>query len=323
MRKLHSLLALAFLLTCCNLMAQKDIQLTPKQLAGPPSDFQTGEMAAVDPSRTAIRSHSVMLPIQLMQGKDGSWRWRGEVAIEDPSVRVVILSGGDSWQLSLKAPFAKQASPASQLLSEFKQADLGMANETYPCDYYAFEEMQTGHWGLSLQSLAPIQTQGYLLISSEGPYRLFSYKATNQQLVGNEISFVSYGFDNRETAQIPSADRGMVQDAYMRLTSPDGEISTLPMFDDGLHGDDLAGDGIFGGSFYAQEVGDYTAQVFASGETPEGLPFLRSAEHLVPVIAPEPVVAEPVEPKPLADPDDTTFYTPGEQGYTDYPRFAG
>ena len=25
----------------------------------------------------------------------------------------------------------------------------------------------------------------------------------------------------------------------------------------------------------------------------------------------------------LAAPDDTTFYTPGEEGYTDYPRFTG
>jgi len=287
MRKLHSLLALALTLTCCSLMAQKNTHLTPKQLAGPASDFQTGEMAAVDPSTTAIRSHSTMLPIQLKQGKDGSWRWRGEVAVENPSVRVMILAGGDSWQLALQAPYAKQATPASELLTEFKQADLGLAGETYPGDYYAFEEMQTGRWRLSLESVAPIQTNGFLLISSESPYQLFSYKATNQQLVGNEISFVSYGFDNRETTKIPNATHGMVHEAYLRLTSPDGEVSNLPMFDDGLHGDDLIGDGIFGGSFSAQEVGDYTAQVFVSGETPEGLPFLRSAEHLVPVIAPE------------------------------------
>ncbi len=40
-----------------------------------------------------------------------------------------------------------------------------------------------------------------------------------------------------------------------------------------------------GGLVRANEAGDYTAQVVLSGTTPEGRPFLRTSEHVFPVIA--------------------------------------
>ncbi|MEM8996135.1 MAG: conditioned medium factor, partial [Acidobacteriota bacterium] len=62
----------------------------------------------------------------------------------------------------------------------------------------------------------------------------------------------------------------------LEVTTPRGVERSLRMQD--------GGDGVFGGSFRAKAEGEYQVQIIARGVTPEGLPFVRTAQHVVSVI---------------------------------------
>ena len=266
---------------CASVSAQERLQT--KQLAGPIDEIQTGVMAQVEPIEAGIRSKSAMIPVDLAPAKNGEWRWQGKVAVDHDHLNLVLFAGNDSWRINVGHPYAKSLSPAHELATELKRSSLALGNNAFEGDYYRFAETQPGHWNVSVEADGPVGDKGYLLYTSDSPYRLLSYKTTSEQWVGNDIAIVSYGF--KKAVEGTEANLGLVEQAWMRVTSPEGKAMRLPMYDDGLHGDGVAGDGIFGGSFNADVAGDYTAQVIAEGTTPEGFPFVRTAEHLIPVIA--------------------------------------
>ena len=266
-----------------SLVAQE--RLVPKQLSGPIEEARSGVMAEVAPIEAGIHSKSAMIPVSLQQTKNGDWRWQGEVAVDNNRFNMVMFSGQDSWTVNLRQPHAKSAAPAHVLATELDRSSLSLGNNSFEGDYYHFAEAQPGNWAVSVEVDAPIGDKGYLLYSSDSAYRLLSYQTSRAQLVGQEIGFVSYGYQTVSEGPRIEANAGMVEQAWLRVTTPAGDELRYAMFDDGLHGDQLAGDGIFGGSFSAEAVGEYQAQVIAQGTTPEGFPFVRTAEHVVPVIA--------------------------------------
>ncbi|MEM8933831.1 MAG: choice-of-anchor X domain-containing protein, partial [Acidobacteriota bacterium] len=103
--------------------------------------------------------------------------------------------------------------------------------------------------------------------------------------LGDAVDFVTFGTTRTRGGAPLKADARMVETASLRVTSPDGTETVHALFDDGLHRDGEAGDGVFGGSFRPETEGLYNAQVVARGVTRDGRPFTRTAEHVVPVIA--------------------------------------
>ena len=140
---------------------------------------------------------------------------------------------------------------------------------------------------MSISAASSAQTRGFLLLNSESNYRLSAQRTSNNQRVGDRIGFSAHGFEQGKEASVLSqgtAIGSLVQSASLRVTAPDGSITTAALFDDGLHGDGKAADGVFGGDFLATQAGEYNVQVIAQGQTPTGAPFLRTTEHLVPVL---------------------------------------
>ena len=283
MRLKNSLAVFLSLMVAGSLVAQE--RLVPKQLSGPIDEIRSGVMAEVAPIETGVHSKSAMIPVTLQQSKRGDWRWQGQVAVDNDRFNMVMFSGQDSWNVELQHPHAKSAAPARMLATELDRSSLSLGNNAFEGDYYQFAEAQPGHWNVSVAADAPVGDKGYLLYSSDSTYRLLSYQTSKAQLVGQEIGFVSYGYEKISEGPQVEANLGMVEQAWLRVTTPEGDTARYAMFDDGLHGDGLAGDGIFGGGFTAVAAGEYQAQVIAQGTTPEGFPFVRTAEHLVPVIA--------------------------------------
>jgi len=76
----------------------------------------------------------------------------------------------------------------------------------------------------------------------------------------------------------------VVVEAEMDIYLPDGEEEFVQMHDDGLHGDLEADDGIYGALIPATEVGIYRATAVIKGKTSDGTQFIRSTEHLIPVV---------------------------------------
>jgi hypothetical protein len=93
-----------------------------------------------------------------------------------------------------------------------------------------------------------------------------------------------------------------ISSATLRLKMADGGERHLPMFDDGLHQDGAAGDGIWGATFIAETAGNTTAQITATGTAPDGRAFIRTSEHLFPVLTPTLALADrPVRSRDLGD----------------------
>ena len=259
-------------------------RLVPKQLAGPIDEIRNGVMAQTPAIETANHSKSAMIPVQLEQQADGRWGWQGSVAADGTDLNMMLFAGGESWKVEMGAPNTKSMAPV-HVFAASERSSISLGGNTFAGDSYRITAARPGQWNVAITADAPEARQGYLLVSTNSPYRLLSYQASKQQLVGNDISFVSYGYEKTEEGHQIGANLGMIDSAVLRLTAPNGEVTESAMFDDGLNGDGEAGDGQFGGSFHAATAGEYIAQVVAHGTTPEGKPFMRTSEHLVPVLA--------------------------------------
>ena len=270
-----------------------------KQLAGPPSDFLTGDMKAVDPGDVGVSSRSAMIPVYMKKGPDGRMHWQGSLGVEDPSMfRMMIFSGDDQWDVQVHTPGMKRSMAAEELASETHMSEYGLGRNLIPGQLFVFTEGRSGLWNISLHAdgvrakAADNQPDGFILASGESSYRLYSHLTTHDLWVGNEIGISTFGFNKAHFGDaVPSADAGMVQEAYLRVVKPDGQSFEIPMADNGMLNDGAAGDGVFGAVFQPAEIGQYNAQVLVRGVTPEGKPFVRTSEHTFPVIAPQLTVA--------------------------------
>ncbi len=248
-----------------------------KQLAGPPSEFSS--MQSAKPIDSAIHSKSALLPIQLSNSAKGVWSWQTELPVDGDNLQMLVFSDNtENWNISMRSPAGFRSQPVDTLTLDSRKTSFGISDENYPADRYQFGQLAKGTWELSIESSNPGQQQGLLMISSDSPQRMLAYPSANGYVAGSSIGFVAHAY---------SEDRSLssVNDVSINITSPDGsKLASNRMFDDGLHNDGSAGDGVYGGDFYAASAGNYNVQVVMRGSS-NGLPFIRTTEHLVPVIA--------------------------------------
>ncbi|RMF46008.1 MAG: conditioned medium factor, partial [Anaerolineae bacterium] len=165
-----------------------------------------------------------------------------------------------------------------------QRADIGLDGATFPAEVYRVSQGQPGVWRFQVSAPADVKAgmDGYLLVSSDSPYRLYAHLANYDLRVGERIGLVAYLYDQRESREKPLAQG--IQSAVAKVQFPDGRERSLLMFDDGRHADGAAGDGVFGMLFTARQAGEYTAQVRVRGVTPKGETLLRTSEHFFPVL---------------------------------------
>lgn len=246
-----------------------------KQLAGPADEIYT--MRLPNPSETGLRSKSAMIPV-----KSGGQRI--EIPVESAeNFRVMILAQESrNWDVKATLPSGETLNPRLMSVEiERNETTYGLGSEQYPAEVFSFNKISAGILRLEINapktSLKSEETIGYLVVSSDSPYRLFSYVNTLQTVKNRNIGFVSSLFDGNAKTEI--ALSGTISRSEIELRSPSGKITKTEMFDDGNHGDAIAGDGIFGGGFVPSESGKYTAQITTRGTTPSGEEFIRTAEH--------------------------------------------
>lgn len=251
-------------------------QLATKQLAGPPSEF--ADMAAVEPARTAVHSKSALLPVQLEKLANGRYGWQSQLPVEGENLNLLSFSGAKAqWDLGLRDPMGTQAKSVRELAQELDRTDFALEGQSFPAVRYGFKAMTPGDWTLSVE--ADSATAGFVLVEGAGKTRLMAHQTSFNQQVGKRLGFVASVYDEEGGESVPQ-----ITGAKLRVSGPDG-IAEYPMFDDGLHGDAKAMDGLFGADFAPLAAGDFTAQVIATGRTVDGKGFVRSAEFALPVIA--------------------------------------
>lgn len=270
-------LSIATMLAVASPFAHAD-GIVAKQLAGAPSEFAS--MQPADPADAAIHSKSALLPVTMRSEKSGGLASEVKLPVEGDSVRFLVFSGDQlGWTARLSAPGGRSEKAARALASDNRLMDFGTGNASVPTEYYALEGVEAGEWTLKLAAPAGAPARGFVLLEGQSDVQLVSYQTHTRQLVGERIGFVAslYGDTGAEKAARTAS-------ATLRVTHPDGQSQELPMFDDGLHADGAAGDGIFGGDFLADKAGQYLAQVTVRGHNAAGRPLVRSAEHPLPVL---------------------------------------
>lgn len=260
-------------------LAQSDF----KQLSGPPEEF--GSLRAPNPAAATIESRSALVAVDLVPAGDGSWSWQTDLAVEASDLRLLVLAGGDaSWQLELLAPGARAPVSAAALRSSLEESRYGLAGNDHAASVHSFSNLQRGQWRIGVRATKPSQKRGFLLIEGAGADRLYSAQTAYNQTVGQRLGF---------TARLGAVDAmgarndrlaGRIETASLKISGPDGAVQRVAMFDDGRHGDGRAADGLWGSDFQASRAGTYSVQVQASGRSSDGVPFLRTAEHALPVV---------------------------------------
>lgn len=278
----------------------------PKQLAGPPSEFS--DIAPTNLAFDGIRSKSALLPVTFEFSK-GTWQWRAPFTVEDPeSFHMVVFSGEAQWNIQLKAPGMKREVPIEELYLEARDDFYGMGEEQLACKFFHLTSGKVGQWTLQIETQQELADEGkapsgFVLISSESPYRLFAHRTTRQHLVGNPIGLAAFAYDSREFAadSLPLPGNHRILSAEVLLTTPSGERFERTMTDDGLNGDAAPWDGVFGMSVIAEEVGMYHAQILAKSISADGTIYTRTSEHAIPVVFPELELAPSEAKAELAD----------------------
>jgi len=249
-----------------------------KQLAGSPEEFVA--MAPADPIQSATHSKSALLPVTLEKRADGRFGWQSPIAVEGSNLRFLVFSGDQTWNVNVQDPVSKRVQPAEQLAISKRRGNFGISDNGFAADAYTFENVPRGEWNLGIE--AKSGGRGFVLIEGEGSERLMAHQVAFNQRVGQRIGMIASVYDLDQSTVAIGADA--LSQVMLSVTSPSGAISQHPMFDDGMHQDGIAADGVFGADFLADAAGDFNAQVIVKGISRSGQSFMRSSEHLIPVI---------------------------------------
>lgn len=266
-----------------------------KRLASPPEEFLQGKLAVPDPAAVGVRSHSALLPVHFEAKGTGAPRFATVIPVEaSERLSVMLLAPGGGWDVAVQSPVDRAAGKIAASGATRSTGELALGGQAVSGDVYTFEHPASGDWRLTVTGAvrkatapqAPGTPDGYLLVSTDSPLRLYTHLASYDLVAGKTVGLVAYAFDARadQAAGAPRPLAGAIRQASMRLTTPAGQARTVAMFDDGRHADGHAGDGVWGGLVPHAAAGTWIAQVEASGVTPEGQRFVRTGEHTFPVV---------------------------------------
>lgn len=259
----------------------------PKQLAGPAEDIAS--MRAPDPTSAAIHSKSALIAVDMLNDKAGNATWQMSLPIESDALRFLVFSGAaDRWDVQIGNPDGS-SNPAKSMARAVRETAFGIQGESFPAQQFEMLGL-SGERTLKLSAQAGQERGGFVLIEGDAATELASYPAQRNQKVGERMTLVAMLTDGSDAAMTGEAKlgnaAGRIQQASLRVTSPNGDVQTLPMFDDGLHADSEANDGIYGGDFAASNEGTWLAQVVVRGTNAAGRSLIRTAEHVIPVVTP-------------------------------------
>lgn len=268
-----------------------------KQLAGPPSEFAQHRLP--NPANAGVLEQSAFLPMW-MDSKSRVYApneviWSTSVEVDSNTLLALSFLSpmADSVTLTLTDSNGNNVPLTNVVASIFP---VGMVE--LPASTWSFSNPVTGTWQFQVLSKSSLdvslypfaQTEsdipaGYLIAWNEAPLSIYSHLSTYNLEVGQTIGVVSmildsssqgnfsrYGYANR---------RDVIAEAVMEVILPDGTEEDVQMHDDGLHQDEAANDGIYGGILTVTEPGLYKIEPFLSGQDDQGDNFVRTSQHII------------------------------------------
>lgn len=253
-----------------------------KNLAGEPDEMPLMRLPAA--ATLGVRSKAAMLPIRLRQDAAGNAAWSAQVPIDNTGELKLTLLAPDShdWQI-LVSTGDGQMNLRQSAQVERQPSEVRFDGVNFPAEVFTMRGHKAGSWKVDVvatgRKLNAPEHAGFLVVSSDSPYRLYSYLDTHQTLSGKPLEFVAAVFDERtETSSSRTeALAGSVAGALLEIRTPGGKTETVV-----LNGAD---DRHFRGSFVPREAGQYTAQVVVRGRGADGGQYVRTSEHVFQVLA--------------------------------------
>jgi hypothetical protein len=252
-----------------------------KQLSGPPSEIAS--MRAPSPIDATIHSRSALLPVHFTASGPGQSSWQTTLPVENGKLRFAIFEPAqENWQVNMLTASGSEV-PAASRASLVLDTDFGIEQARVPAMRYDYDKLEGDTWTLKLHSAAGAK-DGFVLIEGDQSTELASWQTHSRQLAGQRLGLTALLTTSANDAVRVGNTAGRITQATIRVTAPDHSVTTYQMFDDGRHNDGAARDGLFAGDFPAQVAGNYVAQVEARGVNQRGKEFVRTAEHLMPVV---------------------------------------
>lgn len=252
-----------------------------KNLAGTIEEIPA--MGLPNPATLGTRSKAAMFPIISRDNLQEI-----EIPVDSTeNFRLMILApNGKSLNLRVALPNEGFFDLRSEgFARQVKQTDTtyGLDGNQFPAEVFSFDTLKTGVLRVQIELpknlLSAGETIGYLVASSDSPYRLYSYINTLKTTVGREIGIVSSMFNRKENGDDgqPVSLIGNIRESRVSIHTPNGETLEFPMAD--------SGNGEFQTNFVPRIAGRYSVQIFSKGLTPDGAEFIRSSEQTFEVAA--------------------------------------
>lgn len=253
-----------------------------KNLAGTADEMP--RMRLPEAATLGVRSKAAMLPIRFRQDAEGNAVWSADVPVDDIGELKMTLLGTNTeeWQLRVSTGDGQLDLRQSSLV-ESQRSEVGLDGVAFPAEVFTLSNARKGNWKVEIlaanRDARAAETAGYLVVSSDSPYRLYSYLNTHQTLTGKPLEFVASVFDERAdiNTSVPEALAGSVTGAEIELRTPGGKTEKLS-----LNGENQR---LFKAKFIPREAGEYTAQITLRGVSAEGDQYVRTSEHVFHVLA--------------------------------------
>jgi hypothetical protein len=252
-----------------------------KNLAGTPDEM--ARMHLPEAATIGVRSKAAMLPIRFRQDAAGNAVWSADIPVDDTGELKMTLLGKNSeeWQLRVSTGDVQLNMRQSSVI-ESQKSEVGFDGVRFPAEVFTLGNARKGNWKVEIvagkQKARTAGTAGYLVVSSDSPYRLYSYLNTLQTLTGRPLEFVASMFDERAdiNSSVPEALTGTVTGAEIEIRTPGGKIETLSLNSKNRR--------LFRAKFIPREAGEYTAQITLRGVNAEGDQYVRTSEHVFQVL---------------------------------------
>ncbi|KAF2076907.1 hypothetical protein CYY_001810 [Polysphondylium violaceum] len=288
------------------LIAVTQSALVPKNLQGKPSEFSNFKLP--NPKDVAQTSDSSLLTVSLVDSKTTSnVEWVGTVPVDSTQEFTITLFSQFYTQLTLEAfpPTSKIAKAhdrnqwfgRSHNVLNVTTSNFGIDGATVPSVTYTWYNPTVGDWTIKLVGPAAeikkvsATPTAMLLVQNPSNLQIYSYLSSyNNLFIGEKVPVIAMiqnhadylPKEKRPLNWQPTIIKLAGASAQINVFAPDGQESTIEMYDDGLHDDVEANDGVFGAYLQVNETGNYQAQVIFKGAD-QGTNIFRSNQHIIPI----------------------------------------
>lgn len=246
-----------------------------KNLAGTPAEM--GSMRLPDVRTVGTSSKAAMLPVRFKNG-----RATFDIPVESTeNLRISLLApNSEDWKIIASNDTNKDINLRSNTeLVDRRMDQIGLDGVNFPAEVFSFDYVKSGNWRVEISvpkgaSLREGNTVGYLVVSNNSPYQLYTYIDTHQTLVGRNIGISTTVFDNstRGDSAIPTQIEGSIKSISGEMTLPNGTSQKLRFDTNG------------NGNFVPRTAGQYAIQITVEGISPKGETFIRTSEQVVQVL---------------------------------------